>query len=182
MGSGMWGLGFSVVEARSKRLLKRLTATPMQRSHFLLSYMLSRLLGLGLEMVAIIGFAVLFFGVPLRGSLLDLALVTLLGALTFSGIGMLVAARPRTIEGVSGLMNFVQLPMWLLSGTFFSASRFPDFAQPFIKALPLTSLNDALRAIMNEGAGMGSQGLEMTILAAWCVTTFFAAVRIFRWQ
>jgi ABC-2 type transport system permease protein len=182
MGSGMWGLGFAVVDMRSKRLLKRLAATPMRRSDFLLSFMVSRLVFLFLELALVFGFARVAFGVQLRGSLLDLAVVSLIGAFCFTAIGLLVAARPTTIEGISGWMNLVMMPMWLLSGTFFSYSRFPDFAQPLIRALPLTALNDALRSVITEGAGLAANHLELAILAAWSVACFVVAVRLFRWQ
>jgi len=182
MGSGLWGLGFTVVIARSRKILKRFAATPMRRSHYLLSFMLSRLVFLVLEVAAVIVFAWLVFGFTVRGSWLSVALMTMLGGFTFSGIGLLVAARPTTIEGVSGLMNFIMLPMWLLSGTFFSSERFPHILQPFIQALPLTALNNALRALMNEGASLSSNWLPIAILLAWCVASFVVALKIFRWQ
>lgn len=182
MGSGMWGLGFAVVTARGRKLLKRFAATPMRRSHYLLSFMLSRLVFLTLEVVAVVLFARLAFGFRVQGSLLSLVLIGLLGGFTFSGIGMLVAARPTTIEGVSGLMNFVMLPMWLLSGTFFSSERFPQIFQPFIKALPLTALNDSLRAVMNEGAPLSASWVALSVMLAWCLVSFAVALKIFRWQ
>ena len=182
MGSGLWGLGFTVVIARSRKLLKRFAATPMRRSHYLLSFMLSRLIFLVLEVAAVVVFASLAFGFTVRGSWLSVVLVTMLGGFTFSGIGLLVAARPTTIEGVSGLMNFIMLPMWLLSGTFFSSERFPQVFQPFIQALPLTALNNVLRALMNEGATLSSNWLSIAILLAWCVLSFIVALKIFRWQ
>ncbi|HLG14382.1 MAG TPA: ABC transporter permease [Blastocatellia bacterium] len=182
MGSGMWGLGFAVVQARTRKLLKRFAATPMRRSHYLLSFMLSRLVFLFLEVAAVIGFAWGVFSVSVHGSLIDLVVISLLGAMTFAGLGLLVASRPKTIEGVSGWMNLVMLPMWLLSGTFFSASRFPEFLQPFIKALPLTALNDSLRAVMSEGAPLAVSWLEISILVAWGVASFALALRLFRWQ
>ena len=182
MGSGLWGLGFTVVMARSRKLLKRFAATPMRRSHYLLSFMLSRLVFLVLEVAAVIVFAWLVFGFTVRGSWLSVALITVLGGFTFSGIGLLVAARPTTIEGVSGLMNFIMLPMWLLSGTFFSSERFPQVLQPFIKALPLTALNNLLRALMNEGATLSSNWLPIAVLLAWCVVSFVIALKIFKWQ
>ena len=182
MGSGLWGLGFTVVIARSRKLLKRFAATPMKRSHYLLSFILSRLVFLVLEVGAVVIFAVLAFGFTVRGSWLSLALAIVLGGFTFSGIGLLVAARPTTIEGVSGLMNFIMLPMWLLSGTFFSSERFPQVLQPFIKALPLTALNDVLRAVMNEGASLSSNWIPIAILLAWCLLSFVVALKIFRWQ
>lgn len=182
MGSGLWGLGFTVVIARSRKLLKRFAATPMRRSHYLLSFMLSRLVFLFLEVTAVVVFAWLVFGFTVRGSWLSVAFITLLGGFTFSGIGLLVAARPTTIEGVSGLMNFIMLPMWLLSGIFFSSERFPQLLQPFIKALPLTALNSVLRALMNEGATLSSNWMQISILLAWLVISFVVALKIFRWQ
>jgi ABC-2 type transport system permease protein len=182
MGSGMWGLGFAIVQARTQRLLKRLAATPMRRWHFLLSFMLSRLIFLVLEVAAILIFAYYVFDVRVHGSWLNLTLIALIGSMAFSGIGLLVGARTKTVEGASGLMNLVMLPMWLLSGSFFSAAKFPDFLQPFIKALPLTVLNDALRAVMNDGAGLAAAGLSIGILSLWGVVSFTIALRIFRWQ
>jgi ABC-2 type transport system permease protein len=182
MGSGLWGLGFTVVIARSRKLLKRFAATPMRRSHYLLSFMLSRLVFLVMEVGAVVVFAIIAFGFTVRGSWFSLAFITLLGGFTFSGIGLLVAARPTTIEGVSGLMNFIMLPMWLLSGTFFSSERFPQIFQPFIKALPLTALNDVLRAVMNEGASLWSNWVPVSVLLAWCLMSFVVALKIFRWQ
>jgi len=182
MGSGLWGLGFTVVIARSRKILKRFAATPMRRSHYLFSFMLSRLVFLVLEVAAVIIFATLAFGFTVRGSWLSVALMTILGGFTFSGIGLLVAARPTTIEGVSGLMNFIMLPMWLLSGTFFSSERFPQILQPFIQALPLTALNNVLRALMNEGATLSSNWIPIAILLIWCVVSFVVALKIFKWQ
>jgi ABC-type multidrug transport system permease subunit len=182
MGSGLWGLGFTVVIARSRKILKRFAATPMRRSHYLLSFMLSRLLFLVPEVAAVVVFAWLVFGFTVRGSWLSLSLITLLGGFTFSAIGMLIAARPTTIEGVSGLMNFIMLPMWLLSGTFFSSERFPVVFQPFIKALPLTALNTLLRSVMNEGASLSTNWMNVAILGAWLIVSFVVALKIFKWQ
>ena len=182
MGSGLWGLGFTVVIARSRKILKRFAATPMRRSHYLFSFMLSRLVFLVVEVAAIIAFAWLVFDFTVRGSWLSLTLITMLGGFTFSGLGLLVAARPTTIEGVSGLMNLIMLPMWLLSGTFFSSERFPQVLQPFIKALPLTALNNVLRSVMNEGAALSSNWIPISVLLAWCVVSFVVALKIFKWQ
>ena len=182
MGSGMWSLGFSVVEARRRKLLKRLAATPMRRSDFLLSFMLSRLIFLIIEVAAVLGFARLFFSVRVSGSWVELGLLALIGALTFAGLGLLVAARTQTIEGVSGLMNLVMLPMWLLSGTFFSAARFPEVVQPLVKALPLTALNDSLRAVINDGTPLAADWAPLLVLLAWGLGSFGLALRLFRWQ
>jgi ABC-type multidrug transport system permease subunit len=182
MGSGMWGVGFAVVLARSKRLLKRFIATPMRRSHYLLGFLLSRLIFLVGEVAALIGFGWLLFDVGVRGSWLVLTLVAVLGSLAFTGLGLLVASRARTIEAVSGLMNLVMLPMWILSGTFFSYARFPDAMQPFVKALPLTALNDSLRAVMIDGAGLLALAGPIAIVSGWGLAGFVVALAIFRWR
>ena len=178
----MWGIGFAIVSARTNKLLKRMAATPMKRWHYLLSFALSRLVFLFLEIAAILAFAYFVFNVRVYGSLLSFILIALIGSMAFAGIGLLVAARTRTIEGVSGLMNLVMLPMWLLSGSFFSASRFPDFAQPIIKLLPLTALNDALRSVMNDGLPITDNIAGVGLLMGWGLVSFIIAVRIFRWQ
>lgn len=182
MGSGLWGVGFSVVQARTKGLLKRFLATPMRKGHYLLSYMLSRLLFLIIEVAALIGFGWLVFDVGVRGSLVTLGAVTLVGAFSFAGLGLLVASRAKTIEAVSGLMNLVMLPMWILSGTFFSYARFPDAMQPFVRALPLTGLNDALRGVMIDGASLTHVAVPLGVVAAWGLGSFLVAVKIFRWR
>jgi ABC-type multidrug transport system permease subunit len=182
MGTGMWGVGFSLVVARNGNLLKRLVAAPVRRSHLLAAQLVSRLVFLVPEAGALLGFAYFLLAVPLRGSLVLLCGVSLLGALAFTGLGLLTAARPRTIEGVSGLMNLVMVPMWVFSGIFFSTERFPAAIQPLVQALPLTALNDALRAVMLEGAGLAATAPELLNLTLWGVVSFAVALRIFRWQ
>jgi ABC transporter DrrB family efflux protein len=182
MGSGLWGVGFSVVQARTKGLLKRFLATPMRKGEYLLSYMLSRLVFLVVEVAALIGFGWLVFDVGVRGSLVALGAVTLVGAFSFSGLGLLVASRAKTVEAVSGLMNLVMLPMWILSGTFFSYARFPEAMQPFVKALPLTGLNDALRGVMIDGASLTHVGVPLGVVAVWGSLSFLVALKIFRWR
>jgi ABC-2 type transport system permease protein len=182
MGSSIWGIGFAIVTARSKKLLKRLMATPMSRVEYLLSFLCSRLVFLILEIVTLLGFGHFAFGVPLRGSLGTLLLVCLLGALSFGGLGLLSASRARTTEAVSGIMNFIMLPMWIFSGVFFSAANFPEAVQPYIKVLPLTALNDALRANMLEGATMAAVTPQIIVIVVWGVVTFVAALKLFRWR
>ncbi len=181
MGGGLWGVGFVTVDMRIRKLLKRFLATPMRKTDFLGGVMLSRLMFLVPEVLVLLVFARLAFGVVIYGSLLAVAFLILLGAVTFAGLGLLVASRAKTLEAVSGLMNLVMLPMWLLSGIFFSSDRFPQAAQPFIKLLPLTALNNALRAVMQEGASLASQLPEIGLLAAWAVVTFVLALKLFRW-
>ena len=182
MGSGMWGIGFSIVVARTRGLLKRLAATPMRRPHYLVSYALSRLLFLVLEVGAIVGSGWLIFGVAVRGPLLALLAVAIIGGLSFAALGLLVAARSRTIEAVSGWMNLLQLPMWLLSGSFFSYERFPEAFWPAIRLLPLTAVNDALRAIFRGEPLLAGTLPELGVLAGWGLLSFAIAVRRFRWQ
>jgi ABC-2 type transport system permease protein len=182
MGSGIWGVGFAIVDARRKRLLKRLIATPMSRGEYLASFILSRLTLLIAEVATLLGFGVLVFGVPVRGSLGTLALVSVVTALSFSALGLLVASRARTIEGASGLMNLVMMPMWVFSGVFFSAANFPRVMQPFIQALPLTAGVDGLRSIMLQGASLHAVAGELAILVAWGVVSFVLALRVFRWM
>jgi ABC-2 type transport system permease protein len=182
LGSGVWGLGFTLVDMRRKKLLKRLVATPMSRPKFLASFLLSRLFLLILEVSALIGFGVLAFHVPLSGPLWVLALICVLGSLCFSGLGLLISSRTRTMEGASGLMNATMLPMWIFSGVFFSSSHFPAVMQPLIHALPLTAVNDALRANMLEGASLAGIVPELALVVAWTAICFGLALRLFRWK
>jgi ABC-2 type transport system permease protein len=182
MGDGIWGLGFAIVDARRKNLLKRLVATPMPRWQYLLAFMLARLVLVTLEIVVVLGFAVAVFGVPVRGSLITLAVVCLASTFAFGGLGLLIAARPRTIEAASGLMNLTMMPMWVLSGVFFSSENFPRVVQPLIKALPLTATIDAMRATMLRGESLASLGGQLLVLVIWMLATFTIALRIFRWR
>jgi ABC-2 type transport system permease protein len=182
MGGGLFGVGFLIVDIRVRKLLKRLLATPMRRSHFLLAILGGRLVLLLPEMTSLLLVARFLFGVPIRGNPFLLALTILLGAFAFAGIGMVLASRASKIETISGLVNLVALPSWLLSGVFFSAKRFPDAVQPVIQALPLTQLNEALREVMLEGASAGQVMWRLAILAAWGTVSFLLALRWFRWQ
>lgn len=182
MSTGLWGVGFSIVQARTRKLLKRLIATPMSRAHYLASHVLSRLAFLGLEAGVLVSFGWLAFGVGVHGTIAALAFVSVLGALSFGGLALLVASRAKTIEAISGLLNLVMLPMWVLSGVFFASTNFPEVVQPFIQVLPLTALVDALRAVMNDGASLTAISRELGILAAWGIVPFVLALRLFRWQ
>jgi ABC-2 type transport system permease protein len=182
MSSSMWGIGYAVVLARRRRLLKRLAATPMRRSHYLLSFMFSRIIFLAAEVALLVAFGWLAFGVAVRGSLAAITVIALLGSLSFMGLALLVAARPDSTEVASGWMNAAMLPMWLLSGSFFSYERFPESVQPFLKALPLTAFNDALRAVINDGSSLWHTWPSLVVLAAWGALSFVLALKLFRWQ
>lgn len=182
MGTGMWSISFTVVNARMKKLLKRFIATPMRKSEYLLSQFFSRLAFLVVESTVVIAFGWIVFGVRVNGSLLTLTLLCIVGGFAFSGIGLLTASRARTIEAVSGLMNLVMMPMWLCSGVFFSYERFPDAVKPIIRALPLTVLTDALRAVINDAMPLASIAPALITLLLWAVVTFSIGLKIFRWQ
>ena len=182
MGTGMWSMGFTIANARMKKLLKRLVATPMRKTDYLLAQFLSRLIWLLIEVTVLVAFGWLVFGVRVNGSLGVLAVLCILGGFSFSGIGLLTASRARTIEAVSGLMNLIMMPMWLCSGVFFSYERFPDSVKPVIRLLPLTLLNDALRAVINDAAGLTQIAGKLALLAAWGLVTFVVGLKVFRWQ
>ena len=182
MGNGMWGVGFPIVQARMRNLLKRFVASPMRRSDYLLAHIFARLLGLAPEVGLPLAFGVLAFGMPVHGSLVTIFIVGLIGALTFASLGLLLASRVRTFEAISGLMNLAMLPMWVLSGVFFSAANFPDAMQPIVQALPLTALIDALRAVILDGASLVAVRGDLLVLGTWGVVPFFVALKLFNWR
>ncbi|WP_437686156.1 ABC transporter permease [Sorangium sp. So ce176] len=182
MMTGLWAIGFAIVQQRIGKLMKLFAAAPVRRWHLLVTHLGARLVFLAIEVVALLLFACLVLDVPIAGSIAALALVVVVGALSFVGMGLLIASRPRTLEGVSGLTNLAQFPMWIFSGIFFSTERFPEAIQPFIQALPLTALNDALRGVMLEGATLAALAPELAVMAAWGVASFALALKLFRWQ
>lgn len=182
MNSGMWGVGFALVDMRQRKLLKRFIATPMRRSDFLLALTSSRLILMVIEVGLLLGFGILVFHMRVLGSWLTILLLGTLGAICFAGLGLLTASRAQKIETVSGLINLVMMPMWIFSGVFFSYERFPAVIHPFIKALPLTALNDALRATILEGASLRAQGARLLIMGLWGGLSFLLALRWFRWN
>lgn len=182
LGSSMWGVGYAITLARRRRLLRRLAATPMRRAHYLLAFMLSRIVFLGAELVVLLAVGWLLFGVVVHGSLLGVALLSLLGAMSFMGVALLMASRTDSTEVAGGLMNAVMLPMWILSGSFFAYERFPEAIHPLVRLLPLTAFNDALRAVMNESAPWWSTWPQMLVLLLVGAVSFAAALRIFRWH
>jgi ABC-2 type transport system permease protein len=182
MGTGMWSMGFTIANARMKKLLKRLVATPMRKTDYLLAQFLSRLVWLIIEVTVLVAFGWMIFGVRVNGSIPVLALLCIVGGYAFSGIGLLTASRARSIEAVSGLMNLIMMPMWLCSGVFFSYERFPDSVRPIIRILPLTLLNDALRAVVNDGAGLAQIAFQLGVLSVWGLVTFIIGLKVFRWQ
>ena len=181
MNSGLWGIGFALVDMRQRKLLKRFVGTPMRRGDFLLAIMTSRLLLMVIEIGLLLVFGVLFFHMRVLGSVFSIALLGGLGSLAFGGVGLLTASRAQKIESISGLINLVMMPMWIFSGVFFSYERFPAVIHPLIKALPLTALNDALRASILEGTPLLQQWPRLLILALWGGISFVLALKWFRW-
>jgi ABC-type multidrug transport system permease subunit len=181
MNSGMWGIGFALVDLRQRKLLKRFVASPMRRSDFLLAIVSSRLVLMLVELFCLLGFGILVFHMRVVGSWISILFINLVGALCFGGIGLITASRAQKIETISGLINLVMMPMWILSGVFFSYERFPALLHPFIKALPLTALNDALRAAILEGAPLAHQWARLLVLGLWGVLSYVLALRWFRW-
>jgi len=177
----MWGIGFALVDMRQRKLLKRFVGTPMRRGDFLLALMSSRLVLMIIEIGLLLTLGVLVFHMKVLGSLFAILLVGAIGAIAFGGIGLLTASRAQKIESVSGLMNLVMMPMWIFSGVFFSYERFPPVIQPLIKLLPLTALNDALRASILEGTPLIHQWSRLIILIVWGSISFALALRWFRW-
>ncbi len=181
MNSGMWGIGFALVDMRQRKLLKRFVGTPMRRGDFLLALASSRLILMIIEVGLLLIFGVLFFHMRVLGSVASIALIAALGSLTFGGVGLLTASRAQKIESVSGLINLVMMPMWIFSGVFFSYERFPAIIHPLIKALPLTALNDALRASILEGTPIAHQWPRLLVMVIWGGVSFVLALKWFRW-
>jgi len=177
----MWGIGWVIVEMRVRKLLKRLLAAPMRRRHLLFAFGLARLVVIPFEIAVILIFAHLVFGVQVAGSYAALGLVSLAGAASFAAIAILVSSRAQNTQTVSGLMNLVMLPMFVLSGVFFSSANFPEVTRPFIRALPLTAMCDGMRAVMIDGAGLAGTLPCLAVLAAWGTVSFVLGLRWFRW-
>jgi len=182
LGSSLWGVGFGVVQERGKNLMRRFATTPLSRASFLGSFITSRLIFLAIEVAFLMAIGAWIFDVEIQGSALLFVAVALFGVLSFCGLAVLCGSRTASIEVVSGYINGLTLPMWLVSGTFFSWEKFPEFLHPIIQALPLTALNEALRAITNQGAGLVEVLPQLGILAVWGIASFALGVRIFRWK
>lgn len=181
MGGGLWGIGWAIVEDRIRKLLRLQLATPMRKRDFLLAHVLARLVFVPLEVVPLLFLSWLLFGVSPAGSPFTLAAVAICGALSFAGLGTLLASRARTTATISGLINLATFPMIVVSGVFFSTARFPGFLQPLIRALPLTALIDGLRGVMVDGAHLASLWSPFLVMGLWGILGFSAALWLFRW-
>jgi ABC-2 type transport system permease protein len=181
MSGSMWGVAWVIVHMRVRKLLKRLLAAPMRRRHLMYSMGLARLVIIPAELLVILLFARLAFGVQVTGSYLALLAVAFGGSACFASIAIAVASRAQNTETVSGLMNLIMMPMFIASGVFFASSNFPDAIQPIIRVLPLTAMCDGLRAVMLDGAGLMGVAPSLLILALWGVPSFVLGLRYFRW-
>ena len=182
MSNAVWGLGFSIVDTRRRKLTKLMMATPMSRVHYLGSYLIWRVVLFPIEVVVPIAFGAIAFGVPVRGSWFAITVLCLIASMMFAAIGILIGSRARTIEALSGLVNITVMPMWIVSGVFFSAQRFPEWAQPIIKVLPLTLLLDALRAVQLQGLTLAAVWFEAAMMTVWLAICFAAALKLFKWR
>jgi ABC-2 type transport system permease protein len=181
MNSCIWGIGWSLVESRMKKLLRRIVATPLNKSLFFTAQMITRILLGTFDISLLILFSYLYFGTIITGSITALLVVFLAGTFAFAGIAILMASRTSNTEVANGLVNAVTLPMMILSGIFFNYHNFPDWAIPVIQALPLTLLADSLRSIFIEGAGLIEVLRPVIILSAIGLVAFTAGLRVFKW-
>lgn len=181
LSGALWGTAWNIVTARQRKLLKRLAATPMRRRDYLLSFRVAGLVFVPVQVVFLFVFARLTFGVRIHGAWVSVMALALLASWSFAGLGLLCASRAENSETANGLINLVTMPMFVLSGVFFSSSRFPAFVQPAIRVLPLSAFNEALRHIVNDGASLTSQALPIAILVAWGLSSSLVALRLFRW-
>jgi ABC-2 type transport system permease protein len=182
MMSSMWGISYGIIEKRSKKLLRRLVATPMRKSHFLVALITVRIAMNFLESLILIVFALFAFKMVIQGDISALILLFLAGNIAFSGIAVFVSSHTSNTEVGNGLINFVVMPMMVLSGIFFSYHNFPDWSIPFIQKIPLTMFTDGIRSIFNEGAGYKDVALPILILTATGALFFTIGLKIFKWH
>ncbi len=182
MMSCLWGISYGVIEKRSQKLLRRMIATPMKKSHFLVSLMSVRIALNLIESTLLFIFAYLVFDISIQGNPAALFLVFFAGNIAFSGIAVFVCSRTGKTETGNGLINVVVMPMMVLSGIFFSYHNFPEWSHPVIRKLPLTLLADGLRTIFIEGAGFTEACFPAVILTAIGLLFFTAGLKIFKWH
>lgn len=181
MNSALWGVGWSLIEIRMKKFLRRMAATPMNKHLFLGSYFITRLIINGIQFLALYIFVYFYFDVRIQGSIAALITIFVAGNLAFSGIAVLISARTANARVGNGLINAISLPMMLLSGIFFSYHNFPEWTIPLVQKLPLTMLADAMRSIFSEGGGFAQVGIPSTVLALMGMIFIYTGAKIFRW-
>lgn len=181
MTGALWGIGWSLADLRRRRLLRRLRAAPLRPSQLVAAIGLARAVVVPIEAAVLLGFAYFVFGTPVAGSLALVAAVVFAGSAAFSGLGVVLGARAENAETVGALVNLVMLPMLVGSGIFFSTAHFPDAVQSGLALLPLTAVNDALRAVILDGAGAREIAPQLGVLGGWAAVTFAVGLKLFRW-
>jgi ABC-type multidrug transport system permease subunit len=181
MNSLLWGISYALIEMRSKKLLRRMIATPMKKSEFLISHFAARLTLTVIEAGLLFTFAFFYFSISVQGSLLALATVFLSGNIAFSGIAILISARTANSRIGTGLINVITMPMTVLSGVFFSYHNFPDSVIPIIEKMPLTMMADSLRGVFIEGFGITQVAVNSSVLFALGIICFLIGLRIYKW-
>ena len=182
MSSLLWGVCYTIIECRSKKLLRRMIATPMKKSNFLISIIFVRMMMNVLESVIIFLCVFFFFDIQIQGNIAALIVIFIAGNIAFAGIAVLLSCRTSKTEAGSGLINAVQMPMMLMSGIFFSYHNFPEWSLGAIKLLPLTALTDGMRSIFNEGAGFSEIIIPTIALTSLGVICFYIGIKLFKWQ
>lgn len=182
MMSCMWGLSYGIIEKRSKKLLRRMVATPMKKSYFLISMITVRVAMNFVESGLLLLFAWLVFGITIQGNVAALILIFIAGNIAFAGIAIFLSSHTSNTEVGNGFINAIVMPMMVISGIFFSYHNFPDWSIPVIKKLPLTMLADSIRSIFIEGAGYEQVSLSFFLLTAIGVLFFGAGLKIFKWH
>ncbi|TGL51986.1 ABC transporter permease [Leptospira wolffii] len=182
MNSCLWGVGWNLIEMRMKKLLRRMSATPMNKLSFVLSFFFTRLAVTVVESIIFLTFTFTVFDNAFFGSPIAAILIFLTGNFAFACIGIFVGSRAQSSQVGNGLVNAVTFPMMVLSGIFFSYKNFPEVVLPVVRHLPLTLMADSLRATFIEGAGIGDALYSCVFLIGIGLVFLGAGVRIFRWS
>ena len=176
-----WGISYTIIERRSKKLLRRMVATPMKKSNLLFALITARFSMNLAEALLLFLFGWFYFGVKVQGSWPALIVLFIAGNIAFSGISILVSSRTSNTEVGNGLINAIVTPMMVVSGVFFSYHNFPDWTLPVIQYLPLTMIADSFRSIFNEGAGFLDVWREALVLTVIGTVSFIIGLKVFKW-
>lgn len=181
MMSIMWGVSYSLIDKRNKKLLRRMVATPMKKSNFLGSHFITRTLLSFIEAGLLFLFAYFYFGTYIQGNILAGMVVLFAGIVGFTGLAILVSSRTANTQVGNGLINLVVMPMMVLSGIFFNYHNFPEWTIGIIQKFPLTMLADSLRSIFIEGSGFKENYNNIITLLIYGLTSFFVGLKMFKW-
>jgi len=178
---GLFSVAFGFVQLKRTGALRRLFATPTSPVYFLGAQVASRLIIASFQVAILFGVGI-WFGLQMFGDYASLAVIVLLGSVIFLAVGFAIAGWAKNEDQAAPVANLVSLPMMFLSGVFFPRDAMPDFLASVTGYMPLTYVNEALRAIVNDGAGLASLGPQLLGMGVWAVITFVLAVRLFRWE